>query len=171
MTSFIRKLIIGGSAAALAAVAGIPAFASAVPPRMDASPAPAEVAPPPTVEDFAYPGAVKVQADRKIRLIRGDGNIMLADSCDNSPEQIKVWSRVDPERPFCFRATAKAGYLAMEIAEVWGLETADHPLSADLTSDGGRTHRNVDVDRGKYKSVGEGTGGDPTMLVEIRVTG
>ncbi|MGP9017942.1 hypothetical protein ACT1U9_05970 [Streptomyces sp. BR1] len=176
MTSLIRKLLIVGGAGALAAAISVPALASAPSSRASAGVvADAATAPPSTVEDFEYPGAAKLEADKKIKLIKGDGHILLADSCDGSPEQIKVWKRNGgPDSGFCFRVTAKTGYLTLKIDEVWALETGGHPISADLSSDGGKSRQtvdvNIDVNKG-YKSVGEGTTGEPTMLVELRVTG
>ncbi|MEU4151130.1 hypothetical protein [Streptomyces sp. NPDC026659] len=137
----------------------------------DGDPSPAQ--PPYAVEDFAYPGADAVKADKGIELKRGDGHIVLVD-CDPSADQIRVLtvkdSSVGRQDTYCFRATAKTGFLTMQLPRVFGLETADHPISADLTAAG--TTTTVDVAKDDFKSVGEGTvGGAQSVLVEIRVTG
>lgn len=160
-----------GSAIALGSVVGVPALASA-----DSSTAPAVTVgasdlPPAGVEDFAYPGAAGIEASRKITLIKGDGHIVLLDSCDGSPQQIKVWTRNNDSKDVCFRVIGKSGYLAMKIPEVWAVETKDHPVTADLTADGGKTHQTIDVEPGHFKTVGEGTGSQPTALLELRATG
>ncbi|WP_344077877.1 hypothetical protein [Streptomyces crystallinus] len=169
MTSFVRKkLLIAGAVTALAAGITVPALAATGAPTT-ATTADPDTAPPSTVEGFAYPGAAKILADRKVKLIKGDGHIVLADACDYSPRQIKVWGR---DRDTCFNVSASTGYLTLEIEKVWGLETGDHPISADLTSESGKS-LSVDVPKGKYKSVGEGQAGadEQTTLVELRVTG
>ncbi|MFI1106085.1 hypothetical protein [Streptomyces melanogenes] len=171
MTSLIRKVILAGSAIALGAVIGVPALAAADSSHASAVTVSASDAPPSGVEDFAYPGASGIEANRKITLIKGDGHIVLSDSCDGSPQQIKVWTRTNGNKDVCFRVIGKSGYLAMKIAEVWAVETKDRPVTADLTADDGKTHQTVDVEPGHFKSVGEGTGSAPTALLELRVTG
>ncbi|MFE3329318.1 hypothetical protein [Streptomyces sp. NPDC059176] len=164
-----RSLLISGAVGTLAAVIGIP-LATA-----DDSPAPpaAGDTPPVIVEKYDYPGADDVLATQGIKLKKGDGRIVLAE-CDTTPGQIKVHTvrddAVGRKGNYCFRATAKTGYLTLELPRVFALETADHPISADLTANGATT--TVDVAKGGFESVGEGTvGGARSVLVEIRVTG
>jgi hypothetical protein len=125
------------------------------------------------VEDFNYPGAADILTTRGIELKRGDGHIVLAE-CDTALDQIRVYSvaddAVDREGSYCFRATAKTGYLTLELPRVFALETGAHPISADLTANGATT--TVAVPKDGFESVGEGTvGGARSVLVEIRVTG
>ncbi|WP_371655248.1 MULTISPECIES: hypothetical protein [unclassified Streptomyces] len=171
MTSLIRKLIMAGSATVLAVIVGVPALASAASSSVPAATSGVTDLPPIGVEDFAYPGATGIEAEKKITLIKGDGHIVLADSCDGSPQQIKVWTRNNDGKDVCFRAIGKSGYLTMKIAEVWAVETGDHPVTADLTADGGKTHQSVDVGPGRFKAVGEASGSQPAALLELRVTG
>ncbi|MGW2856897.1 hypothetical protein ACWDAZ_34850 [Streptomyces sp. NPDC001215] len=80
----------------------------------------------------------------------------------------------DPQGAYCFRASAKSGYLALELPHVFALETADHPIRADLKpqADPSAPVKTVTVAKNGYESVGEGTtGGAPTVLLELRVTG
>ncbi|WP_262386774.1 hypothetical protein [Streptomyces sp. TRM49041] len=121
--------------------------------------------PPPAVEDFTYPGATTILAERGIKLLRGDGHVVLTE-CKDATGEIKVWTR---KGDVCFQATASAGFVTMEIAEVWGLSTTSHPISADLTANGKTT--TMELPKGAYESVGEGTGAAPTTLLELRVTG
>ncbi|MFD6425434.1 hypothetical protein [Streptomyces sp. NPDC060198] len=129
--------------------------------------------PPSAIEDFTYPNADSILAEKGILLKKGDGSIILAD-CDDAADQIRVLTVEDEEEgrngTYCFEASAPAGYLTMEVSRVFALEAADHPISADITALGQTA--TVNVAKGGWKSVGEGTiGGPESMLVEIRVTG
>ncbi|MEV8389346.1 MULTISPECIES: hypothetical protein [unclassified Streptomyces] len=132
-----------------------------------------EEAPPFAIEDYSYPGAETIEATKGIRLKKGDGRILLAD-CDQTAPQIRVMTvkddNVGRDEIYCFRATAKTGYLTLELPRVFALETADHPISANLTADG--KTQTVNVGKDDFLSVGEGTvGGAQSVLVELRVTG
>ncbi|GGS20622.1 hypothetical protein AB0E75_00410 [Streptomyces griseoviridis] len=131
--------------------------------------------PPYAVEDFQYPGAAAILEKEGIELKKGDGHIVLA-ACDGSADQIRVLtvaeSAANRKGEYCFNATAKTGYLTLELPRVFALETGDHPISADLTAEGTTTTTTVKVAAGGFEPVGEGTvGGARSVLVEIRVTG
>ncbi|MCZ4095982.1 MULTISPECIES: hypothetical protein [Streptomyces] len=144
---------------------GAPALASTT--SAPATAGAADTAPPSAVEDFQYPDAAKILQQRGIKLIKGDGHILLLDACGTSAQQIKVWTGASE---ICFQANAKTGNLTLEVPDVIRLQTADHPISADLTAEG--TTQTVDVAKGSAKSVGEGTAdGAPSVLVALRVTG
>ncbi|MFI1165377.1 hypothetical protein ACH4UM_17635 [Streptomyces sp. NPDC020801] len=171
----MRRLLPLVGAAALVALLGAPVLASAEP--LAPQPDPGTSTPPSAVEDFAYPNADQIQRDKGIKLIKGDGHITLS-ACDDSAQQIKVLTvqgpSGNPQGAYCLKATAKTGYLALELPHVFALETADHPISADLKPQGdpSATAKTVNVDKNGYQSVGEGTaGGAPAVLVELRVTG
>ncbi|MFG3188103.1 hypothetical protein [Streptomyces omiyaensis] len=124
---------------------------------------------PSLVEDFNYPDAAGILEQTKLKLLRGDGHIVVA-TCDATANQITIWSRTsDAEDKFCFRATAATGFLALEVPEVFALQTTDHPISADLTAAG--KAQTVNVAKDKMVGVGEGLGDAPTTLVELRITG
>ncbi|MFE0508842.1 hypothetical protein [Streptomyces sp. NPDC058964] len=168
-----RVLPVAGVAAVLALV-GMPMLASADP---QPTGGPTGATPPSAVEDFAYPNADRIQRDQGIKLIRGDGHILLA-KCDDSAQQIKVLTvqgqSGNTQGAYCFRASAKSGYLTLELPRVFALETADHPISADLRpeADPAAPAKTVSVGKNGYQSVGEGAaGGAPTVLLELRVTG
>ncbi|WP_345594287.1 hypothetical protein [Streptomyces marokkonensis] len=128
---------------------------------------------PHTVEDFNYPGAERILADKGIKLKRGDGHILLAE-CDQSADQITVFTVADStagrEGTYCFETTAATGHLTLELPRVFALQASEQPVSADLTSEG--QTQTVELAEDEFKSVGEGTvGGAQSVLVEIRVTG
>lgn len=164
-----RNFVIALTVGVLAAGIGIPL---AVADDSDGPQTAADV-PPVAVEDFNYPGAAGIKTSRGITLKKGDGHIVLAD-CDTSLDQIRVYAVEDDtvgrEGSYCFRATAKSGYLTLELPRVFALEAGAHPISADLTANGETT--TVAVAKDGFESVGEGTvGGARSVLVEIRVTG
>lgn len=154
--------------AGLVTWAGVSAAAADDPP-----PAPSPSAPPVAVEDYGYPQADRILAEKGIKLKKGDGHILLAD-CDQAAQQIRVQTVKDDsvgrQGTYCFKALGRTGRLTLELPRVFAVEAADHPVSADLTADGRTT--TVDVPQGGFESVGEGTvGGARSVLVELRVTG
>ncbi|MFF4943483.1 hypothetical protein [Streptomyces rubiginosohelvolus] len=166
-----RGLLIPGMVTALAMTAGLPlAFASG-----PATTKAENETLPSVVEDYSYPGADNILANKGIKLKKGDGRILLAD-CDPDQDQIQVLTVEDSasgrQGEYCFRTTAKTGYLTLELPRVFMLElaTSERPISADLTAGGETT--TVNVGAGDFQSVGEGVvGGARSTLVEIRVTG
>ncbi|MFD3794962.1 hypothetical protein ACFVAM_13310 [Streptomyces californicus] len=172
MFTHAHKLIAGTTLAGATALAvAVPALASS--PGTESSVA--DAAMPYAVETFDYPGAAQILEEKSIKLIRGDGRIVLAD-CDNADKaQIKVQvtrgpNEQDKPKLFCFRATAKSGFLTLEVPRVFYIETADHPVSAKLTTDAGDSET-VNVDKDDFQTVGQGLGKPMTTLVELRVTG
>ncbi|MFI2203752.1 hypothetical protein ACH47Z_23830 [Streptomyces sp. NPDC020192] len=130
-------------------------------------------APPVAVEDYGYPQADRILAEKGIKLKKGDGHILLAD-CDLAAQQIRVQTVKDEsvgrQGTYCFKALGKSGRLTLELPRVFAVETTDHPVSADLTAGGETTTVNVAQD--SIAPVGEGTaGGARSVLVELRVTG
>ncbi|MFH9610536.1 hypothetical protein [Streptomyces sp. NPDC017448] len=169
----LRRILIPSLVGATAAALGWStlAVANAVSPdeKTQQSAAATAEAPPYAVEDFAYPGADKIEQTRGLKLFRGDGHIVLA-TCDETPDQIRIWSRQGDEGSrFCFRATASKGFLTLEVPQVFAVQTADRPVSADLSSEG--KTQTVDVAKDTLKGVGEGVEGADAVLVELRVTG
>ncbi|MFD9483592.1 hypothetical protein ACFWBX_06225 [Streptomyces sp. NPDC059991] len=156
------------------ALLSLPSLASATSsaPRLNAADT---ETPPSSVERFTYPDAAKVLAEKGIKLIKGDGHLLLAD-CNASAPQIKVRSVADQTTGraplYCFTASSKSGFLALELPRVTSLETADHPISANLTADG--LTKTIDVAADDFKPVGEGdvpSGAKRSTLVELRITG
>ncbi|MFI5823846.1 hypothetical protein ACIA8I_32915 [Streptomyces rishiriensis] len=170
-----RRIIATGAAAA--ACAGAVVFTSAHgashhTPAVHASAAQAapvvDDAPGYLVEDFNYPGADAIKAQRGITLKRGDGHITLAD-CASGTGLMEVYSRRSEK--VCFRATGASGHLTLEIPSVYGVKgEADHEAAVQLTTDGAT--QNLDVGKGEWKAAGEAADPDGRafVLVEIRTS-
>lgn len=156
-----RKALGLGLCAAVAAGLGV----TALPHGAEATAADATM--PSAVEDFSYPGADRVYQDRHITLKRGDGRITLVDC--STAWNIKIESRLD-SNGYCFRTTAKTGFLTLELPDAYGVWTDARAVSATLTAAGKETVVKVPAD--EYQPVGEaGDTGLRSVLVELRVTG
>ncbi|WP_329127189.1 hypothetical protein [Streptomyces sp. NBC_01465] len=170
-----RKTFLGGLTAAL--VLGLGATALALPqsaPAAERATAAADTMPV-AIEDFSYPDAAKIQQERGIILKRGDGHISLTpatalNQCVD-PSNIAIEARKPTTSVvYCFKATAKSGYLTLELPDAFNIWTQDHPVQATLTAEGKETVVNAPAD--DLTSVGEsGDTGLRSTLVEIRVTG
>ncbi|MFI5921848.1 hypothetical protein ACIA8M_25310 [Streptomyces anulatus] len=169
MISRARSFVITGVVSVVVATASTFAFASTT-----TDPQAAVGGSPSIVEDFSYPGADRVLAEKGIKLKHGDGKITLVD-CGQTAEEIKVMTVKDDsvgrDGQYCFQATAKTGFLTLELPRVFAIETGEHPISADLTANGETL--TVAVPKDGFESVGEGdlNNGQRSVLVEIRVTG
>jgi hypothetical protein len=156
-----RWLPLSLAAAATAAAAAVSLLFS------PASPAAADDVPPVAVEDFAYPNADQIYADTGIRLISGDGNILLADCGPTG--LVEVWARGRAEK-FCLSVKGNSGRLALEVPQVYGIKGNDYNIVADMTVDG--TETSYDIDPNSWTAVGESAdpeGRDHT-LVELHAT-
>ncbi|MFF7635301.1 hypothetical protein ACFZB9_19415 [Kitasatospora sp. NPDC008050] len=127
-------------------------------------------APPPAVEDFRHPGADKILADRGIKLLRGNGHIMLSD-CAKTPgedpdDMLRVTARDKSDA--CFRVTGQSGWLSLDIPKVTGVRGNKYNTDVDMTV-GTKEKKNYKIDKGKWTPVGEAS--DPQerdhTLVEI----
>lgn len=119
-------------------------------------------------EDFNYPGADAIKAQKGITLKRGDGHITLAD-CASGTGLMEVYSRRTEK--ICFRATGPSGYLSLEIPSVYGVKgEADHEAAVKLTTDGAT--QSIDVGKSEWKAAGEAADPDGRafVLVEIRTS-
>ncbi|MFJ3905405.1 hypothetical protein [Streptomyces sp. NPDC090025] len=128
---------------------------------------------PNAVEDFGYPHADQILKDRGIKLIRGDGRLLLTECTDNWNIQVKSNSPdVGSNFRFCFAASGNSGFLSLELKDVFIIQTDGNAVRAKMANDSGTT--TVDVPKDDYKPVGEGDlpgGGQKATLVELRVTG
>ncbi|MBB5476297.1 hypothetical protein [Micromonospora parathelypteridis] len=116
-TSSWKTAIVGGAAVVLASTAAV---------VISQLPSSAEDTPPSIVEDYSYPGAAQVLAQRGIKLIKGDGHITLVDCGsrpNNPPEDLILVQSNDLTLPggsnFCFKPTGASGLLTMEIPKVY----------------------------------------------------
>ncbi|MDP5317327.1 MULTISPECIES: hypothetical protein [unclassified Streptomyces] len=151
----------------MAIIGGLLTIAGAAHAAGTASPTVAEVSAeevPPAIEDFNYPGAAKVLADKGLNLKRGDGHITLAD-CGSSPDLLKFIGRDRDD--FCFKVTGDTGYLTLEVPAVTGVQTTSQSARIAMTVDD--ETKTYDIAENKWQGIGETT--DPEqrdhVLVEI----
>ncbi|MFF7178486.1 hypothetical protein [Streptomyces sp. NPDC008121] len=118
------------------------------------------------VEDFGYPDADKILAERKLTLKRGDGHIVLA-ACDSAPGLMEVWTRANEER-FCFKVTGTRGYLALEVPAVFSIRGSGQPAEVDMTV--GDEEKTFTIKKNTWTPVGESVDpeGREHVLMEIR---
>ncbi|MEU7191061.1 LamG-like jellyroll fold domain-containing protein, partial [Streptomyces sp. NPDC045369] len=123
------------------------------------------------VEDFAYPDRDKLLAEKGLKLVSGDGNITLAD-CKTDGSLVRINSRTSGD--VCFAVSGATGYLSMEIERAYLAKADDGDVVATVRTDDPRTNgskvEKVDLEPGKWKSVGEGL--DPKLsatLLELSV--
>ncbi|WP_246159210.1 FG-GAP-like repeat-containing protein [Catellatospora sichuanensis] len=143
------------------------------------------IALPSLVDDgvYPYPDAAAILAAQNVRLISGDGHIVLAD-CATPPQGdiglLKVWTTDEMIGTsgiglVCFKVTAASGLLNLQVPGVYeirgdGQRTGTgHEVTAELVSDAGE-EITVQVDRDGSTPVGLGTDPDasPTMLLQLR---
>lgn len=135
------------------------------------------------MEGFRYPGAAAILESLNVRLISGDGHILLAD-CDTPPVNnvgvIRVWTteQIGPDAAgqICFKVTGPVGRLDLEVPGVYSIRGDGqaagygHQLTAVVdTASGSPT--TVVVNPSGYTPVGIGVDPDnePTTLLQLRV--
>lgn len=127
------------------------------------------------IEDFSHPNGEEIFAEHGVVVKQGDGRIMFdtvvatpSDCADST--NIAIESRNGGDGGLlCFITTGPEGFLTLEVDDVYGIWTQDHPVEATLTAEEIETV--VDVPANDFKPVGEGGGGARSVLVELRVTG
>jgi len=138
------------------------------------------------VEDFSYPGAAEILAEQNVKLISGDGHILLAD-CATPPVGdiglLKVRTTdeaigADGIGLVCFKVNGTKGLLNLEVPGVYeirgdGQRTGTgHDVTAKLTNeDGDDIVVEVDPDGSTQVGVGADPQAQPTMLLRLEVTG
>ncbi|MFI5560210.1 hypothetical protein ACIA2T_13115 [Amycolatopsis japonica] len=151
------------------AVGGAPAGADVTPQADDL--------PPLAIEDFNYPQAAQIQAERGFLLKRGDGHIVLLATCPadtTDPDLLRIAERGQPGSGYvCFHVSGKTGHLTVEMPSVYGVDSGNFTTDVVLTPDDGTATKTYKVPPNGYAGVGEsdptGTGGEYT-LVEIKVS-
>ncbi|MFB7449252.1 hypothetical protein [Streptomyces sp. NPDC056194] len=120
------------------------------------------------IEDFGYPNADRILADRGIKLKRGDGHITLA-ACGSATDLLEVWSRANDK--ICFRVTGTTGWLTLEIPAVFAVKGNSYTTQVDMTA--GTEEKTFDVNKNAWTPVGESADelGRDFMLLEIRTSG
>ncbi|BEL06553.1 hypothetical protein Q0Z83_047440 [Actinoplanes sichuanensis] len=155
-----RKVLI--TAVAGAAVAGSLAYGVSAQAE-EAADQPASL-----VEDFSYPGAAQIEADKKIKLIKGDGKIMLAE-CGSATDLIQVESYNNLSEPvYCFKVLGSTGFLTLEIPNVFFIWAGDEKVTATVTV-GGVEKDPVVVDANDGEPVGAEDPKNHAVLLELRV--
>lgn len=160
-------------AVALAGAAAAGAFfVFAVPADATQTGIAADELPPHAVEDFEYPQADAILAERGIELKRGDGHIVLADCSGANLVRISARDQQEYGGYVCFRVTGDEGYLSMKIPTVNGVRTNDYGNThLELASADGQ-EQTFDFGPGEWQGIGESA--DPQQddfaLLEIRVT-
>lgn len=159
-----RKALFVGLASVFTATTAAIGVAYAVPGTVTAAAADEM---PYTIEDFGYPDAAKIEAERAIALKRGDGNILLQ-ACDGT-QDITVNTR-SGEKDYCFDVKAKPGYLTLSVPKAWGIWTGDAPVKSTIEAGGQTTV--IDAPANDFTSFGEATAESvPSTLIELRVGG
>lgn len=162
---FLSRLLVLSAVGGAAVFAGTTAFTGATSARAD-DPRPAETQPP-IEENYDYPFADKIFAERGIRLIKGDGRILLVDC--GGPDLVEVLSR--SKGKFCFQVKGtRGGYVTMELPETYLIKGDSHPIAAKVIVDG--ETEIVPVNKNEWVPVGEGTdpNSGPATLLEIRAS-
>jgi len=133
---------------------------------------------PSIVEDYSYPGADQVLATRGVKLIKGDGHIMLAD-CGADPNHAAADLIIaqslahGPDGNYinaCFRTTGASGYLSMELSQVYvirGNNRSTVKATVSLASNPSTTETDQ-VDPGEWQGVGVGANKPDATLLELR---
>ncbi|MER6820466.1 hypothetical protein ABT316_13060 [Streptomyces cellulosae] len=118
------------------------------------------------VEDFNYPLADEILAEKGIVLKRGDGHITLAD-CAAGTGQLEVLAR-DRNDKICFNTVGDDGWLTLELPAVYSVKGNDYSTTVDMTV--GTEEKTFEIDKNTWTPVGETADpqGRDHMLVEIR---
>ncbi|MFL5994552.1 MAG: hypothetical protein ACJ736_09600 [Streptomyces sp.] len=152
-----------GALAWIAAATGTPGAASQ---QTNPTALVAEGAPGYAVEDFNYPLADKILAEKKILLKRGDGHITLAD-CAGGTGLLEILARDNADK-ICFKVVGDSGWLTLEVPSVYAIKGNDYTTAVDMTV--GTEEKSYDIAKNSWTPVGEAADpeGRDHMLVEIR---
>ena len=126
----------------------------------------AEDAPPSIVEDYAYPLADKILQEKGIKLVKGDGHILLVD-CDAAGDIITVQSYTSAT-DFCFQVKGGTGYLALELERVYFVKSENRDLEATVSVAGEAGTATKDVPANEWVPFGEAANNGPATLLELR---
>ncbi|MEU5047769.1 hypothetical protein [Streptomyces griseorubiginosus] len=102
------------------------------------------------VENFNYPQADKILAEKNILLKRGDGHITLAD-CASGTGQLEVQAR--DKSKVCFDVKGTTGWLTLELPSVYLIRGNDYSTEADMTV--GSEQQSYDIAQNAWTPVGE----------------
>ena len=131
------------------------------------------------VEDFSYPGAAQILTDDpRVKLISGDGHIILNATCAASADGVGriVVMTTEGGTAVCFDVLAARGRLTMKIDAVYSIDgrRADDSGAATATASiqpEGGAEQSVTLAKNLTTPVGIGAGDDiPTTLLELAVS-
>ncbi|MFK8844584.1 hypothetical protein [Streptomyces sp. Ac-502] len=169
-----RKRLVVGVVGAVTSIAAVSALATA-----QAAPRPASAGVqqaaademPFAVEDFGYPGADKILAEKGLKLLKGDGHILLTECSGDWKIKVEANKAFDTVF-YCFKVTGKKGNLTMEVPDVSGIWTEKQVVKATLTSEGKKQTVVTNDGPNQVKTVGVAdvpSGGKKADLLELRV--
>ncbi|TDE35748.1 trypsin-like serine protease [Nonomuraea mesophila] len=130
-----------------------------------------------------YPGAAEILEAQNVRLISGDGHILLADCAtpaEGDTGLLKLWTTdeaigADGIGRVCFKVTSSSGVLNLEVPGVYEIrgdgqrEGTGHEVTAELrTDDGEELTVEVDPDGSTQVGLGADPEASPTMLLQLR---
>ncbi|KDN20891.1 hypothetical protein [Amycolatopsis rifamycinica] len=129
--------------------------------------------PPPIVEDYSYPGAAQILQDRAIKLISGDGHIVLV-ACGSQPGllELHAYNSADHDRDpghYCFKVSGPTGYLRLEVPNAYQL-LGDNQHAVQATVEINGQTSTVPISKTGWTGIGEGAGTDPSTLLELRAS-
>jgi hypothetical protein len=138
-----------------------------------AYPAPTGATLPPLLETGDYPGAAEILETRKVKLIKGDGHILLADCGTGTPPAgLIVVETHTPELNYpryCFSTSGASGYLTVEIPQVFIIRgDASHTVKASLSVAGEPGTVTEEVSPQEWEPVGVGQSDGEATLLELR---
>ncbi|GHF37137.1 hypothetical protein FHX82_007270 [Amycolatopsis bartoniae] len=125
--------------------------------------------PPSIMEDFSYPGATQVLAQRGITLISGDGHIMLVSCGASGLIEVRSSGNTADKDPdpghYCFKVTGSTGTLTLTIPNAYQVKGDNHAVTATVTV--ANTTSTVAVATNTWTGIGLGSGPDPATLLQL----
>ncbi|MCO1577905.1 hypothetical protein M8C13_19305 [Crossiella sp. SN42] len=113
------------------------------------------------MERYLYPGSDRIFAERGIRLISGDGHIVLTTCVPGGAGQVVVNSTKFAD-PVCFQVTGATGSLTMSIPEVYSIKGDGHFGKATVTT--GSAQTTTEIKKNSWTPI---NGGDGATLLKI----
>jgi hypothetical protein len=138
------------------------------------------------VEDFSYPDAGRILTQYNVRLISGDGHIIMVDCATPAQGDIgllKVRTTDEAIGPdgvgrVCFKILGSTGLLTLEVPGVYEIRGdgqksgTGHQVTATVKpEDGEQDVVDVDPDGSTQVGQGEDPGNAPTTLLQLVVVG
>ncbi|HMJ11182.1 MAG TPA: hypothetical protein VK524_07225 [Polyangiaceae bacterium] len=121
-------------------------------------------------EDFSYPGADAILEQQKVRLLKGDGNLLLV-NCNDFPDSIKAFSSDQPHPaiPYCFSVRGQGGYLTLQMTRFYFLDNySSKSISVTVNQGGSLLSRSVGPNDMDGFGSSDANGKGPANLVELR---